>query len=49
VPKTKKDENKERAIDFLLVEYNALTNAKNRYSEAGVTPLNFFITITPLF
>jgi cytochrome c biogenesis protein CcdA len=45
MPETKND-HKERAIDFLLVEYNLHYQEKKRNNEIGTTHLNFFITLT---
>lgn len=41
-----KNDHKERAIDFLLVEYNLHYEEKKRNNEVGSTRLNFFITLT---
>jgi hypothetical protein len=41
-----KNDNKERAIDFLLVEYDLHYEEKKRNNEVGTTRLNFFITLT---
>ncbi len=42
----RKNEDKERAIDFLLVEYNLHYEEKKRNNEVGAIRLNFFITLT---